>query len=61
LEEIIVNGLTCLLRDFEANGFTRFALPNGCSIECIAMRRHVSDFQADNITSSKFAVYGQVK
>ena len=25
------------------------------------MRRHVSDFQADNITSSKFAVYGQVK
>jgi len=61
LGEIGVNGLTCLLRDFEANGFTRFVLSNGCSIERIPMRRHVSDFHADNITSSKFAVDGQVK
>ena len=57
----IVDCLACLLRDFEANGPPRFALPNGCSIERIPMRRHVSDFHADNITSSKFAVDGQVK
>ena len=61
LGEIFVDGLTCLLRDFEANGFTRFVLPNGCSIEGIAMWRHVSDFQPNNITSSKFSIYGQVK
>src|SRR4029079_870062 len=32
-----------------------------CSIERIPMRRHFSDFQADNITSPKLAVYGEVK
>jgi hypothetical protein len=58
---VVIDCLACLLRDLEANGSPRFALPNGCSIECIPMQRHVSDFQADNITSSKFAVYGQVK
>ena len=59
--KIVVNCLACLLCDFEANRSRSFALTDGCSIERIPMRRHVSDFQADNITSSKFAVDGQVK
>jgi hypothetical protein len=47
-----------LLSDLEANGSSRFALPDGCSIECIAMRRHVNNFYADNVTSTKLAVDG---
>ena len=44
LGEIVVNCLACLLCDFEANRSPSFTLTDGCSVERIPMRRHVSDF-----------------
>jgi CRP-like cAMP-binding protein len=61
LGQIVVDCLALLLRDLEANRSSRFALPNGCSIDRITMRRHVNDLQADNVTSTKLAVDRHVR
>ncbi len=58
---MVVNRLAGLLCDLETNGPSGFALANGGPIDGITIGRDVSDPQANDVTSTKFAVDGQVK
>ena len=53
---MVVNRLAGLLRDLEANGPSGFALANGGPIDGITTGCYVSNAQANDVTSTKFAV-----
>jgi hypothetical protein len=56
-----VHGLTCLLRQFKPDGSPGLFLPNGRPIGGIAIRSNVLDLEGDDITTSQFAVDGQIE
>jgi hypothetical protein len=58
---MVVNCLAGLLRDLEANGPSCFSLTNGGAIDGITIGRYFGDPQANDVTSTEFAVDGQVK
>jgi hypothetical protein len=58
---MVVNRLAGLLGDLEANGPPGFALANGGSINGITIGCYVSDPQANDVTSTKFAIDCQVE
>ena len=45
----------------KANGMSGFLLADGCPIDCHAVRCHVLDREADDITASKLAVDGKIE
>ena len=59
--KIVVNRLTRLLRNLEANWSSGLALTNGCPIDRVAVGGHVRDLQCYDIAATKLAVYGQVE
>jgi hypothetical protein len=61
LREMVVNRLAGLLGDLEANGPPGFTLANGGSINGITIGCYVSDPQANDVTSTKFAIDCQVE
>jgi len=58
---MVVNRLAGLLRNLEANGPSGFALANGGPIDGITIGCYVSNAQANDVTSTKFAVDGYIK
>jgi len=50
-----------LLRQFKPDGPPGLFLPNGSPIDGIAIRSNVLDLEGDDITTSQFAVDGQIE
>jgi hypothetical protein len=59
--DVIIDGFSGLLTQFEANGMSGFLLADGCPIDCDAVRRHVLNREADDITASQLAVDGKIE
>jgi hypothetical protein len=59
--EIIIYRLTGLLSDLELDRPAGFSLSNGCSIDCITVRRNIFDLQAHHVTASQLAINGEVE
>src|SRR3974377_1468550 len=48
---ILINRLTCLLRQLESNRLTCLLLANRCALDCVSIRCNVLYFQTNNITA----------
>ena len=59
--KVIVDRLSSLFRYLELDRLARLLLPHGSAIDRKTMRSDVLDAQADDVTSSKFAIDGQVE
>jgi hypothetical protein len=59
--DVIIDSFAGLLTQFEANGMSGFLLADGCPIDCHAVRCHVLDREAYEITASKLAVDGKIE
>ena len=58
---MIINCLAGLLCDLEADGPSCFALAHGGAINSITIGSDVRDPKANDVTSTKFAIDGQVE
>jgi hypothetical protein len=58
---MVVNRLARLLCDLEANGPSRLSLADASPIDGTAIGCYVSDPQTDDVTSTKFAIDGEVE
>ena len=59
--EVVIDGLPGLFGQLEPNRATGLPLPDGCPVECIAMRSDIGHSQADDIASAQFAVDGDIE
>jgi len=59
--DVSINRFAGLLTLFKANGRSGFLLADSCPIDCHAVRCHVLDREADDITASKLAVDGKIE
>jgi hypothetical protein len=59
--DVIIDSFAGLLTQFKANGMSGFLLADSCPIDCHAVRCHVLDREADDITTSKLAVDGKIE
>src|SRR5262249_20698226 len=54
--DVVVDGLSGVLRKLKTHGPPRFPLAHGCSIGGIAVGRKVIDFDSDNVAAPELAV-----
>src|SRR5262249_24597383 len=59
--KIIVEGLARRLGQLEANGTAGFPLPDICSVDGVAIGRHVIDAQCHEIAAAELAIDGQIE
>ena len=58
---VVVERVPCLFGDFEPDRMTRLFLPHGCSVNCIAIRRYIFDFDRHHVTTPQLTIYCQIE
>src|SRR5262249_62039087 len=59
--EVVVNGLSGLIRQLEFDRPSRLLLPYGGAIDRVAIWSNILDLQGDDVASAKLTVDGQVE
>jgi hypothetical protein len=59
--QVLVEGLSCLIRELEPHRQASLPLAHRCAIERVAIRRHVLDANSHHVTAAQFAVNRQVE
>jgi hypothetical protein len=59
--QVIFDRLPCLLGQLELDCPSGLSLPNRCSLNCVAVRRNVLDFEGHHIAAAELAVDGQIE
>ena len=59
--QMLVDGLSRLLREFEPHRPTGLLLPNSCPVSGVAMRSHVVDADGHHVAAAQLAIDGEIK
>ena len=59
--QVVINRLAGLLGNLEPDWAAGLPLPNGCAVECVAVRCHVIHADANHVAAAQLAVDGKVE